>query len=98
MFYVKKDEQSIPLSPEAMIGQKALLLVIMSVSRYYNDDFWISHKLHKRQGGEDPAESVDQLLCDPLCNVCHQQDLQDSGSDVYNAKDTKAFCKFEKRL
>lgn len=60
----------------------------------HTEDFRSLHKTYELQSGGDLGESVDLLLCDPLYNVCRQNDNQNSDHDEFNQKDIEVFCNF----
>lgn len=91
---LRKDAESSHLSSKAVDAQEALLRAMRKVSCIYTGDSRNLFETLKLQGGEDLCERADLLLCDPPYNVRHQQDLQNSDHDVFNAKDMKALCNF----
>lgn len=81
---------------EAVAAQEALLQAIRTECCVYKKDFRNLHETHKPQGSKDLAESVDLLLCDPLYNIRHQQELQNNKHCVFVAKKMEDFESLQK--
>lgn len=80
------------LLAEAVACKKAFLQTTGKVCCDYIKDFQNPHETDERQGETNLCECVKLLLFDPLFNSRHQQDLRNSGDDVFKAKTRTRFA------
>lgn len=85
------------LSKEIKVITEVLSRAMDSVYYIYHADFDNFEKYHKDGAGEELAESVDFLLCDPLYNTRCQSELEDTSHNVFEQNDMDDLCKLAEK-
>lgn len=84
--------ESMNLSEEEKRVMKVLYEAINLVFHIYGDGFRDLEELHKAGATKEIAESVHFLLCDTLCNVRNQSEMEDKTHDLLKPNHMDDFC------